>query len=61
MPSPDLWPAVQGGRVTSLQDYESYPKDFVRRRLVVFVAIVVGCVLHHGLHQLLLCTGLQDP
>ena len=36
-------PAVSGsGQKQSLQDYESYPKDFVRRRLVVFIGIVIG-------------------
>lgn len=34
-------PAVSGEK-KSMQDYESYPKDFVRRRLVVFVGIVIG-------------------
>ena len=34
--------AAAGSKPASLQDYESYPKDFVRRRLVVFIAIVVG-------------------
>lgn len=36
---------VQGaapGKVKSLQDYESYPRQFVIRRLIVFVGIVVG-------------------
>ena len=31
--------------MASLQDYESYPADFVRRRLVVFVSIVIGCAV----------------
>ena len=30
------------GEKKSMQDYESYPQDFVRRRLVVFVGIVIG-------------------
>ena len=38
---------VQGAAGTSskpksLQDYESYPKQFVVRRLIVFVGIVIG-------------------
>lgn len=42
--SSDLVP-VQGatsGKVKSLQDYDSYPRQFVVRRLVVFVGIVIG-------------------
>ena len=42
-------PTVQGaqqnatsGKPKSLQDYESYPREFVVRRLIVFVGIVVG-------------------
>lgn len=33
---------VTSGKVKSLQDYDSYPKQFVVRRLVVFVGIVIG-------------------
>ena len=30
------------GKIKSLQDYDSYPKQFVVRRLIVFVGIVIG-------------------
>ena len=33
---------VLTGEKKSMQDYEAYPKDFVRRRLIVFVGIVIG-------------------
>ena len=43
-----------GGQVKSLQDLPAYPREFVARRLVVFVGIVIGCAcaasagLSHG-------------
>ncbi len=30
------------GEITSMQDYEQYPRAFVVRRLFVFVGIVIG-------------------
>ncbi|KAL3139964.1 hypothetical protein ABBQ38_004251 [Trebouxia sp. C0009 RCD-2024] len=44
--SQDSKPAVSGEK-KSMQDYESYPQDFVRRRLVVFVAIVIGYACYY--------------
>ena len=32
-----------GGEIKSLQDLPAYPREFVVRRLVVFVGIVIGC------------------
>ena len=32
-----------GGEIKSLQDLPEYPREFVVRRLVVFVGIVIGC------------------
>lgn len=32
--------------VKTMQDLESYPREFVMKRLLAFVGIVIGCELH---------------
>ena len=41
-----------GGEIKSLQDLPAYPREFVVRRLVVFVGIVIGCARLIWLPQL---------
>ncbi|CAK0755091.1 hypothetical protein CVIRNUC_002347 [Coccomyxa viridis] len=56
--------AGTSGKPKSLQDYESYPKQFVVRRLVVFVGIVIGYACYYLTRNSLTYTApvmVSDP
>ncbi|KAL0031772.1 hypothetical protein WJX79_006580 [Trebouxia sp. C0005] len=40
-------PATSGSPQQSLQDLPAYPEDFVRRRLIVFIGIVIGYACYY--------------